>query len=219
MFASSADELLRCFRAEVGDAVAPYLWEDWEVYGYMTEGFDALLKQANVQTTVLQLAFAEGEPTVVLPRSLLHIRAMRIVGGGPLRAASATERAAVRSNDYGAPWTGEDPMFSGSGKPQFYVRDYERRALRLVPIPNVGGTLELQGTVTVSTPLGDGTPLPSTDAEDLRLVLQYMKYLAYAKHDAETEDLTRSAHHEARFRAGAKERESRLRNYRRPPGV
>lgn len=219
MFASTADELLRHFRADVGDAVAPYLWEDWEAYGYMTEGFDALLKTANVQTTVLRLSFANGVPTVALPKSLLHIRAMRVVGHGPLRAASATERAAVRSNDYGAPWPGEDSMFTGTGMPQFYVRDYERRALRLVPIPNLDGTIELQGTTTVSLPMDDGAALPSTDAEDLRLVLHYMKYLAYTKHDAETEDLVRSSHHEARFRAGAEERESRLRNYRRPPGV
>jgi hypothetical protein len=219
MFATSADELLRFFRAEVGDAVAPYLWEDWEAYGYMTEGFDALLKEANVQTSVLHLPFVAGTPTVALPKSLLHIRTMRVVGGGEVTPASATARVSSRANDYGVPWPAGDAMFTGSGAPQFYVRDYERSALRLVPIPNAAGELELQGTVTLSLPLTDGAPLPTTDAEDLRLVLHYMKFLAYTKHEAETEDLIRSGHHERRFNDGAKERESRLRNYRRPPGV
>lgn len=219
MFATTADELLKFFRAEVGDAVAPYLWEDWEVYGYMTEGFDALLKKANVQTTVLRLPFVAGTPTVAIPKSLLHIRAMRIVDGGVVNPASATERVTTRANDYGVPWSGTDAMFTGTGVPQFYVRDYERTALRLVPIPNANGELELQGTATLSAPMADGVPLPTTDAEDLRLVLHYMKFLAYAKHEAETEDLVRSSHHEARFNRGSEEREARLRNYRRPPGV
>lgn len=219
MFASTADELLRFFRAEVGDAVAPYLWEDWEAYGYMTEGFDALLKQANVQTTVLRLPFTADVPTVPLPRSLLHIRNARIVGGGRVDPMGSMERAATRSNDYGQASSGSDPMFTGSGVPQKYVRDYERRSLRLVPIPNTDGTLEIQGTTTVSLPMDDGAPLPTTDAEDLRLVLHYMKSLAYLKHEAETEDLIRSKHHEARYIAGSRERESRLGNYRRPPPV
>lgn len=219
MFASTSDELLRYFRAEVDDAVAPYLWEDWEAYGYMTEGFDALLKEANVRTTVLQLAFTKDVPTVNLSRSLLHIDTLRIVGGSQLTAASATVRAATRANDYGQNAPSLDPMFTGTGTPQLYVRDYERSALRLVPIPNVSGVLELQGTITLSMPMADGALLPSTDAEDLRLVLHYMKFLAYSKHDAETEDLTRADYHEGHFNEGALQRETRLRNYRRPPGV
>lgn len=219
MFAATADELLRNFRAEVGDSVAPYLWEDWEAYGYMTEGFDALLKTAGVQTTVLQLAFTAGTPTVALPKSLLHIRTARIVGGGELAPASATARAAVRAGDYGQAAPAADPMFSGTGTPQRYVRDYERRALRLVPIPNVDGTIELQGTKTLSLPMEDGAALPSDDSEDLRLVLHYMKSLAYAKHEAETEDLTRASYHDKHFKVGAAQRDARNRNYRRPPGV
>lgn len=219
MFASTADELLRFFRTDVGDAVAPYLWEDWEAYGYMTEGFDALLKAADVRTTVLNLQFSASVPTVALPKSLLHIRTARIVGGGELTPASATTRMSTRANDYGVPWPDTDAMFKGSGTPQYYVRDYERSALRLVPIPDMDGSIELQGTVTTSLPMDDGMPLPTTDAEDLRLVLHYMKALAYAKHEAETEDLVRARYHQDLFRMGARERESNLRNYRRPPGV
>lgn len=218
MFATTADELLTFFRAEVNDQAAQGLWADWEVYGYMTEGFDALLKKADVKFAVLQLPFVADTPTVALPAKVLHIRAMRIVNGGEV-VPMAMDRLSVPREDYGLQLAGNSAMFEGSGTPAVYVRDYEAKALRLVPIPSADGTLEIQCTVNIGVPMESGTPLPTTDSEDLRLVLHYMKSLAYQKHDAETEDLVRARFHEDRFRAGALARESQLRNFRRPPGT
>ena len=218
MFATTADELLTFFRAEVNDQAAQGLWEDWEVYGYMTEGFDALLKKAEVKYAVLQLPFTADAASVALPAKVLHIRAMRIVGGGELTPAPMA-RLSVPRDDYGLNLAGNSAMFEGSGTPSVYVRDYEAKALRLVPIPNASGTLEVQCTVNIGVAMEAGTPLPTTDSQDLRLVLHYMKSLAYQKHDAETEDLVRARFHEDRFRAGVQEREAQLRNFRRPPGV
>lgn len=218
MFATTADELVAFFRAEVGDTVAPFLWQDFEVYGYMTEGFDALLKKAEVKYDVITLAFTADVPTVALPPRVLHIRFMRIVGGGELVPRAMYNAGAV-VDDYGLQLSGASAVFEGSGTPCVFVRDYEANALRLVPIPSASGTLELQCTVNLGAPMQNGVALPTTDAEDLRLVLHYMKSLAYQKHDAETEDLVRARFHEDRFRAGVLERESKLRNFRRPPGV
>lgn len=219
MFAQTSSDLLRNFRAEVADDVAPYLWEDWEAFGYMTEGFDALLKDAAVRYTVLRLPFTAAVPTIPLPKSVLHIRSAHVVGGGTLTAASSTDRTFVRADDYGQSVSSADSMFSSSGTPVYYIRDYDRCALRLVPIPNVTGEIEMQVSSTIALPMGDGVPLPTTDAEDLRLVLHYMKSLAYRKQNAETQDLVRARDHEAEYRAGAVVRDARLRNYRRPPGV
>lgn len=220
MFATTADGLLAFFRAEVDDQTSAEsrLWEDWEAYGYMTEGFDALLKKAEVRYEKLTLPFTADVPTVALPAKVLHIRSMRIVGGGEVTPRAMTDLT-VPVEDYGLQLSGQSAMFEGSGTPCVYVRDYESRALRLVPIPNASGTLELQCTVNLGAAMQTGVALPTTDSEDLRLVLHYMKSLAYQKHDAETEDLVRARFHEERFRAGVLERESKLRNFRRPPGV
>jgi hypothetical protein len=110
-------------------------------------------------------------------------------------------------------------MFEGSGQPSVYVRDYERRALRLVPIPAFSGVLELQVSVTVGVPIEKGGDLPTQDAEEQRLLLHYMKWRAYEKQDAETQDMPRARYYEAAYRNGAMERESSLRNMRRTPGV
>lgn len=218
MFATTSDELLRFFRAEVNDAVEPYLWEDFEAYGYMTEGFDALLKQGNVQFKVLSLPFTAGVATVSLPARVLHIRQAHI-DGKPVNPANANSQGFERADDYGQIASSPSALFDSSGTPEHYVRDYEAKALRLVPIPDAAGTLELQCTVGLTFAMEEGVPLPSTDAEDLRLVLHYMKSLAYQKQDAETEDLVRAKYHAGNFVVGVTEREQRLRNYRRTPGT
>lgn len=218
MFATTSDELLLRFRSEVDDTVKPYLWSDDDGYGYMTEGFDAFLKRADSKLAVLSLAFTAGEGRVPLPTKVLHIRHMRIVGGGEVAPAPMSGLSAPR-DDYGLSLSGASAMFEGSGTPCVYVRDYDAKALRLVPIPAADGVLEVQCTTNIGVPMASGAPLPTTDSEELRLVLSYMKSLAYQKHDAETEDLVRARFYAEQFRAGVLDRDSRLRNFRRPPGA
>lgn len=220
MLASTADQLLALFREEVSDSSAPYLWSDSLAYTYMTEGCDALANDAQVLPKVMTLAYTAGVATVGLPRSLLEIRFLRDVAANRfLTQGNANEQDLGSMDDYGVKRVGPSAMFDSSGQPVTFVRDYERRALRLVPIPNADGTLELEGTFTLSVPLAAGMPLPVTEARDQRLVLHYMKWRAYSKHDAETEDLVRARTNEDAFRRGVIERESQLRSYRRKPGV
>lgn len=218
MFATVSDELLRFFRAESDDTVEPYLWADWEAYGYMTEAFDALLKQTEVQYRVLRLPFAAGVATVPLPARVLHLREVHI-DGRKLDPANANAPGFEHADDYGRIASAPSALFDSSGEPEFYVRDYESKALRLVPIPAAAGTLEVQASVSIAMPMAEGIPLPTTDAEDLRLVLHYMKHLAFQKHSADTEALVRAKWHLGEYTAGAAEREARLRNYRRTPGT
>lgn len=217
MFATTADELLAFFRAEVKDQAEPYLWESWEGYGYMTEAFDKVLKEANVKYQTLSLPITAGNKIVALPAKVLHIR-MASLDGTLLSPVSANDIAGSTS-DYGLVTHQLAGLYDGTGVPSAYVRDYEARNLRLIPEPVATGTLELQCTVTLAEPMEDGAALPTTDSEDLRLVLHFMKHLAYQKQDAETEDLTRARLHGDMFEVGVREREVSLRNYRRPPGV
>jgi hypothetical protein len=220
MLATTADQLLLVFREEVGDTVAPYLWPDDICYTYMTEGCDALANDAQNIPKVLRLPYVAGTPTVNLPRSLLEIHSVRDVGSNrAIYPSNANDQSLGLVEDYGQQRLGPVDMFEGSGKPATFVRDYERKALRLVPIPDADGEIEIQGTATLSVPMAASMPLPYTEARDQRLVLTYMKWRAYSKHDAETEDLVRARKNENEFRIGVIERESQLRMYRRRPGV
>jgi hypothetical protein len=221
MLATTADELLQVFREEVNDTVEPYLWSDFLGYIYMTEGIDALANEAHPFYKVVRLAYTAGQPVVSLPRSILQIRSMRDVDSK--RAVfphNSNEMNIGAVDDYGVRGLGGAAMFDGtSGAVCAYVRDYDKKAIHLVPAPAGDGTLELQCTVTTAVPMDAGVPLPCTEAIDQRLVLSYMKWRAYSKHDAETEDLVRAKQNETAFRIGVMDREVQLRKHRRVPGV
>lgn len=116
--------------------------------------------------------------------------------------------------DYGMQFVGGG---RARGTPQTLARDRERKAVVLAPTPVQNDTLELQCSVTLTTPLLCGMPLPFLERPDIRLMLTYMKYLAYAKQDADTLDLTRSNTFKAQFDMGAEDRAVELRRQRRQP--
>lgn len=229
MLAFTTDALNAVFRNEVDDATSTPLWSDPEVYLYMTEAVDALNTAVEGQYKILSFSITPAtvvSPVVpvpiTLPRNLLHIREAKLTGVGRFikqsRANAHIANAYVNPPDsYGTSFTGSAHLTYGT--PSEYVRDYYNRALYLLPVPNITDTLELQCTVTLGVPLTSGMPLTNTDTKDQRLVLHYMKYLAYAKHDADTLDLQRSMQFKGMFDEGAKEREVRLRSYRRSPGT
>lgn len=221
MLASTADELLTLFRLEVSDQASTPLWSDVEFYAWATEGADVILDRAEVMHKVLQLPVTPGQPVVPLPAKVLTIREARMVSvNRRLTPRNANSPDFGLTDDYGLQKTDGSAMFSDAqGTPHSYVRDYETRALRLIPVPNAADFLEIQCSVTLSAPLGDGMPLPFASAQDQRLLLTYVKWRAYEKHDAETEDLVRASRYQRQFYEGVEDRKSRLRSQRRAPGT
>jgi hypothetical protein len=225
VLAFTADELNALFRREVDDIIADStlgdedrLWKEVDVYGYITEAVDKVARKTGGLTKVLTLAFSDGEPLVYLPRAMLDIREARVVGqDSMLTEINAHESARGMVTDAGFVSQG---MFGDNvGTPRYYTRDYERKALRLTPIPNVDGTIELQCAATVSVPFISGMPLPLLDPPDTRLILHYMKFLAYRKHDVATLDTKKSDDFKALFDEEIVDRECEVRRIRRAPGV
>lgn len=221
MLATTADELLTLFRAEISDQATPPLFPDAECYAWMTEACDSVLKQADAVYSLVTVPVTAGDRVVPLRSNILHIRHARLVTvNRTVQQANLNDPGFAEVDDYGLRTRGTSELFDSSmGVPLAYVRDYAQRSLRLVPAPANDDTLELQCTTTIGFPMESGLPLPSLDTEDQRLFLHFMKMRAYQKHDAETEDLVRARYYEAAFRDGVLERASRLRNYRRTPGV
>lgn len=214
MLAFTTDELAKRFRSDVDDKItdaagsdADCLWSNYDVYGYMTAACDALSRESAGVYRTIQLPITAYDPNVRLPSYVLHVREAWLTSPQrvELRQLNANDTDASRYRDEGAP--------------RFYIRDLERRSLRLVPAPPAPDTLELMCTVSIRVPLGEGLPLPFLETVDQLLLLHYMKSLAYRKHDAETEDLVRARDHEQHWLAGVQDRKSELNNYRRKPTV
>ena len=227
MLAFSTDELVTRWRSEVVDKITDVngsdedcLWSDYDAYGYLTEAVDAVAKLTDGLYKVVRLPFLAGDQMVRLPSYVLDIREARLVNTNrPVDQANANDTNYGWVLDYGMKWLGASALHEGSGEPTHFIRDFEAKALRLVPHPLVADTLEIQCTITTATFMEAGVPLPFTDIEDQRLLLHKMKALAYLKQDAETEDLARAKLFAALFEQGAMDRKSALQRMRRKPSV
>jgi hypothetical protein len=222
----TTDELNARFRLDVADplegvddteADSESLWKEHEIYDYMTEAADAVARDTRGLYKLLELPVSAGESKVVLPRSVLELRLARLVGQNRIVFDANQNDIAygARVCDYGEwlPLSG----FNATGTPRMYARDRVKKALVLSPVPTQDDTLECQCVVTLATPLLCGMPLPFLERPDIRLMLHFMKYLAYAKQDADTLDLARSESFKSRYDAEATEREVTLRRQRRMP--
>lgn len=224
MLAQSTDQLATRFRSDVSDVVTDVggsdfgcLWTNEDVYSYMTEATALIAMRTASLYRTLPLPVVAGERTVSLPHYVREIRSARLVGSNTVvRQTNANTPAFGPHDGYGLWISGE--MFSGEGRPAYFIRDYDARHLRLVPAPVEADTLEVQCSVSVAMPLEAGMPMPLTDIEDQVLVLHYMKMRAYRKHDAETEDLVRAKEYERLYEVGVQNRASQLLNNRRAPG-
>lgn len=227
MLATTTDELAARFRSDVDDLVTDVngsdfgcLWKNADVYAYMTAACDRLAKDTEALYKTLLLPVRTGEAVVRCPTYVTDIRSARLVQRNQSVCAANTNSGDYGfTRDYGIAHHGAPAMFDSSGIPEVFIRDYEKKALRLVPIPSEDDTLEVQCATTLSLPQEACMPLPFMDTGEQILLLEYMKYLAYRKHDAETENLVRSESHKATYDRDVLDRKYELQRYRRRPPV
>jgi hypothetical protein len=224
MLATTADELEELFRSDVDDILSDddsdtdRLWKTADVYRYMTQAADAVAKSTASLFKTLTLTVTGGTQTISLPRHVLDIRAARLVTADIELVHKNTGDRMVGSSDYGTIRLVSD-MFNSTGTPRCFVRDYDRKLLRLVPTPVDDDTLELQCVVTISTPMMSGMMLPFMDIEEQNMMLLKMKELAYAKHDSQTLDMQKSMSFRQLFDNAARDRKMELLRIRRAPGL
>lgn len=227
MLASTTDELMLRFRSDVDDKITDVdgsdidcLWKNEDVYAYMTVACDRVAKDTDNLPKVMRLPVKAGEAGVRVPAYVTDIRSARLVNRNcSLDQVNTNSTGFGTRSDYGIQHNGFLLMFDSSGTPNVFVRDYDRKEIRLVPVPVEDDTLEIQCNTAPSLPQEQGMPLPFTDTEDQMLVLYWMKAQAYRKHDAETEDLVRAKENEALYDHWSVERKYELQRQRRSPPV
>jgi len=222
----TTDELNAAFREDVGDPLegpdggasdGDCLWKNKEVYRYMSLAVDKLAKDTEGLYRIVQTPVTTGEQIVRLSPSVLHIREIRVLSTGLFLTPANINQAAFRTvDDYGVKLA--NGAFSKTGPLSNYIRDYQKSALILVPIPAADDALEIQYTATGVIPMDAGFPVPFTDAEDQYLLLCYMKKLAYEKSDAETYNKQLSKEWKEKYDEDVSTRKVRLESYRRTPG-
>lgn len=219
MLAFDTTGLMLLFRSEVDDMLQDScgdedcLWKNADVYSYMTEAVDAVMRSTNGTSGQYRVPYTAGAASVRLPRKVYQLQSAWLDGGKQLRISRASDLNLDRNQEPG------QVDLTHQDTPERVLCEMGMDYVVLYPAPAEDGALNVLGYFTLGAPLVEGVPMPLREIRDQRLVLTYMKALAYTKHDAETYDLGRATAYMADFNAGVQDRESEIRRNRRPPGT
>ena len=210
MIADTVNDIINVFRSDVDDVVSSdddVLWTAADALRYATEAADAVARATQRLYEIIDISVVADTSYVALPARVLNIRhAVLVTAKKKLRIENLNEQS------------GSD-LFDNSSEPCYLVADYRVGSLELFPVPTENDTLRLQCSVTIAAALDVSDDMPFADAADQRLMVTYMKYLAYMKHDAETFDLERAVAYKASFDDMAARRNAEIRRHRRRPGA
>lgn len=218
MLAFDTTGLMLLFRSEVDDELQAScgdedcLWKNAEVYSYMTEAVDAVMRLTGGTSGEYRVPYLAGAASVRMPRKVYQIQSAWLDGGKQLRISRASDLNMDRNQ---SPITLD---LDRRDTPTHLMCELGMEHCVLYPTPDVDGAVNVLGYFTLGAPLAEGVPMPLREIRDQRLVLTYMKALAYTKHDAETYDSGRAMSYMADFNTGIQDRESEIRRNRRPPG-
>lgn len=203
-------ELLGIFRAEVYDAIEPYLWSDALVYGYIDDAQKQFCRdtQGIEDARSFKLSIkADGTQWYALSPLILKLRDAVDTATGLNVPLIAFEKMA----DHGL-------RFDGAvGETRALITGMDKGFVRTLPVPNQAKTIELR-TFRLPNDVAPGDDF-EIDPQHVRNLLYWVKYRAYSVQDAETADTKQAeknrAEHEA-YCAKATIEQSRV---RRPVSV
>lgn len=226
MAAYTLANLLAHFRSDVDDSATPYLWSDSEFYRYIDEAQKQFARDTrcfldSASTEMTRMPVSELRNYVNIDERILEVRRAQLLSNNrPLQILNFNELDHnTRSGDSFEQW--EITSWSEStGTPRHLVLDHDSNRGRLVPAPVVADTLLLWVVRDPLDDIDDGEcELEVTDRLDQVTLLHYVKYLAYAKQDADVIDPARSQSHYQHYLAGTETARQRLNKVRRRPGT
>lgn len=188
------NDLIRIFRAEVDDAVMPYLWSDPDLIEYANDAELEACRRSRLivdssTAAICQIAVVAGTATYALDPRVLFIRRVRLTGLLPLK------RKNMQDMDSQFPgW--EDAEVS---TPSAFIPDFETGKIRLYPTPDAAATLNLMVVRDPLAEMNDDSDTPEIAARYHRSLRFWMMHRAYLKKDADANDPKKAAESLALF--------------------
>lgn len=199
----NAGELYDTFRSNVVDTAKPYLWKDVEVYQYMDAAYKAFVRLtggiADFTSDACAIDVVTGEPLVDLHPSVLRVMsATKRSDSQPLEIINSTDVGRMRSVDYGQ--IKRLVLDNKQGPIRYFLIGMQRGKARLIQSPLEPDTIDLHiYRLPLDSVIDDTHPLNEVDADHHIYLLDWMKHLAYNKHDADTYDPNKSEVSRVRF--------------------
>lgn len=211
-------------RADVDDDnnVRDTLWSDEDLLRYLNSAAHRLASDTLYLRRRVVIPTLAGEPLYAFPMD--SVIQFLSVGWRSPDFGRSTRRldqfdidGYITRDDYGVPLD-MLPDLEATGTPGWFTRDWDNKFMRIHPIPQVAGVLEVQAIVYPDE-LYPGMSLPFQSRADYDLLLLWAKHLAYAKHDADVLDLDRSKAFERQYELDVRERCSEVDRQRRDTGL
>lgn len=185
---ASADDLIRSFRQRMRDTKAPYFWSDCELYEYMSNGESTIAERIlciqDMSSEACIYDVPSGESEVVLHPSVIRIRDARWVeNGGEIKLDIKSVDQLV---DEGA------RILTRQGRPHTMLTGAVTDGVRLYPMPQDDGQLHLAMYRTPLKQLSETNKKFEIPFQYRAALLEWMKFEALMKDDAETFDRERA---------------------------
>lgn len=211
-------------RADVDDNgdVRDTLWDDKDLLRYLNAAAHRLASDTLYLRRRTVIPTVAGEPLSAFP--MWSVIEFLSVGWRAPEYGRSTRSLTqfdidgyITTDDYGVRLD-LLPDLEATGTPGWFTRDWDNKFMRIHPIPQVDGVLEIQAIIYPDE-LYPGMPLPFQSRGDYELLLLWAKHLAYAKHDADTLDLERSKAFERQYELDVRNRASEVDRQRRDTGL
>ena len=209
-------ELIQRIRTEANDTVAPYFWSDEALTGWLNDAvaeacIRGRLLHESQNTEVCHVAVAADNGVYQLHPALYELTHLRFEPADGSESIALTLASTEQLDAFVPEWR------ALKGSPRQAVQG--DTSLRLVPTPDKGGLLKLEGYRLPLTPMvsesSDGAS-PEIHPEHHRHLVNWALHKGYAVPDMETFDPNRSAQAEKEFTAYFGERpDSNLRRITR----
>jgi len=212
--ATTAQDLVTLFRGAVDDVVAPYLWSDPEVLGYVDEAQKVFARETDmlfdsVTPALTSVPVVIGSGFVAIDPRVNRVRRAKL-------ASQDSPLAILNFDQLDPSWNWE----KATGTPTSLVLDATVSQGRLIPSSEVTDTLSLWVYRDPLNPIVALTDvLEIDDPVDMRLgLLNYIKSVAYDKNDSDIHNEQLSQLYAAKFEEYVDKAKYKYQKKRRSPG-
>lgn len=188
--------LYDAFRSDVVDTARPYLWSDDEVWRYANDAYRMFVRLIggvpDFDSDICAVSVIPGEAVADIDSNILRIMsATRRSDSNVVEIINSTDLGKMRSKDYGQ--TKQLVMDSRTGPVRYAVLGLRKNALRWIQVPEEADTIDLViYRLPLDTISGHAQELTDVEPDHHIHLVDWMKHLAYKKHDADTFNPTAS---------------------------
>ncbi len=199
----NSSELYERFRDDVQDKAQPYFWSDTNVWDYMNDAYRMFVRLtggvADFDSDVCFVDVVAGEATAPHDKSILRFMGgQRKSDNQPIEIINFTDMGKLRASDYGQ--AKSLLIDSTTGPVKYVVTGMKRNTLRWIQIPEVSDTIQFNVyRLPLNTIDGDNQEFEDVDEDHHLHLLNWMKYMAYNKHDADTYDPVKAESYKKKF--------------------